>query len=166
MPLFQGVSEKGKAAVMESQGIFQIYPMFTGRAGKHSVGRVLRGEKNRSSENCGFCFGSGSCGPVGSSAHPARTLRVSLCACGAQDWVTVGTLSPCPCQGTEFPGPSTFRSKPCGPVGSSARSARTLRVSLCACGRAGWGTLGGPPPKTQQETAVPFPPPFFPPATP
>ena len=60
---------------MESQGIFQIYPMFTGRAGKHSVGRVLRGEKNRSSENCGFCFGSGSCGPVGSSALRANIAR-------------------------------------------------------------------------------------------
>ena len=91
--------------------------------------------------------------PLFSQYHAAVSARprvprehcAFLCAT-APLWagVTLGGFAPYnPYQGTEFPGPSTFFSKPCRRVGSSARSARTLRVSLRGCAAMGWGYVRG-----------------------
>ena len=92
-----------------------------------------------------------------SSARSARTLRVSSVRCGAGARATLGALPLRPCQGTEFPGPSAFYSKPCCPPCSSARSARTLRVSSVRCGAGARATLGAPPLRPCQGTEFPGP---------
>ena len=101
---------------------------------------------------------SAPCGCAGSSARSARTLRVALGGFAARGRVTLGALPLKPCQGTEFPGPSAFYSKPCCPPCSSARSARTLRVSSVRCGAGARATSGGSAPYNPcQGTEFPGP---------
>ena len=65
----------------------------------------------------------------------ARTLRVSLCGHGPlRAGVALGAPPLKPRQEPEVPAPPGVNSKPCSRVSSSARSARTLRVSLCGHG--------------------------------
>ena len=106
----------------------------------------------------GIC--SKPCSRICSSARSARTLRGSFCGRRPRrDEVTLGALPLIPHQETEVPGPSSICSKPCGPVCSSARSARTLRGSFCGREpRRDEVTLGALPLIPHQETEVPAPP--------
>ena len=83
------------------------------------------------------------------------------CSCaGSSAWgrVTLGALPLKPRQEPEVPAPPAFYSKPCRPPCSSARSARTLRVSSVRCGAGARATSGGSAPYNPcQGTEFPGP---------
>ena len=97
------------------------------------------------------------CSSASSSALRANIARIFVRPRAARARATLGALPLRPCQGTEFPGPSAFYSKPCRPPCSSARSARTLRVSSVRCGAGARATLGAPPLRPCQGTEFPGP---------